>query len=47
MLTCMCMQGGTYAGNAVACAAAIAVTEAFVEEKVLENVQERYAFIRC
>ncbi|EKM54547.1 uncharacterized protein PHACADRAFT_258470 [Phanerochaete carnosa HHB-10118-sp] len=33
--------GGTYAGNAVACAAAVAVADAFKEEKVLENVQAR------
>ncbi len=33
-------KGGTYAGNAVSCAA-VAVTEAFAEEKILENVQAR------
>lgn len=36
-------MGGTYAGNAVACAAAVAVADAFKEEKILENVQARYA----
>ncbi|KAG8901226.1 hypothetical protein FRB99_005467 [Tulasnella sp. 403] len=34
-------MGGTYAGNAVSCAAAVAVTEVFAEEKILENVQAR------
>ncbi|KAH7916583.1 acetylornithine aminotransferase [Hygrophoropsis aurantiaca] len=34
-------MGGTYAGNAVSCAAAVAVTNAFREEKVLENVDAR------
>ena len=34
-------MGGTYAGNAVACAAATAVIKAFEEEKVLENVAAR------
>lgn len=34
-------MGGTYAGNAVACAAAKAVIEVFREEKVLENVAVR------
>ena len=34
-------QGGTYAGNAVACAAAVAVADVFKEEKILENVQAR------
>ncbi|KZV81896.1 hypothetical protein EXIGLDRAFT_657720 [Exidia glandulosa HHB12029] len=33
--------GGTYAGNAVACAAAVAVADAFKEERILENVQAR------
>ncbi|KAH9942497.1 acetylornithine aminotransferase [Epithele typhae] len=36
-------MGGTYAGNAVACAAAVAVVDAMKEEKVLENVAERSA----
>ncbi|KAL1673513.1 pyridoxal phosphate-dependent transferase [Schizophyllum commune] len=35
-----CM-GGTYAGNAVSCAASIAVCDAIKEEKVLENVEAR------
>ncbi|KWU45578.1 hypothetical protein RHOSPDRAFT_28732 [Rhodotorula sp. JG-1b] len=34
-------QGGTYGGNAVACAAGVAVQRAFKEEKVLENVAAR------
>lgn len=34
-------MGGTYAGNAVACAAAKAVIEVFREEKVLDNVAAR------
>lgn len=34
-------MGGTYAGNAVSCAAAIAVAKAFKEEKILENVKVR------
>jgi 4-aminobutyrate aminotransferase-like enzyme len=34
-------QGGTYGGNAVACAAGVAVQEAFANEGVLENVEER------
>ncbi|KAF8992548.1 acetylornithine aminotransferase [Cyathus striatus] len=34
-------MGGTYAGNAVSCAAATAVVDAFHEEKILENVQAR------
>jgi len=34
-------MGGTYAGNAVSCAAAVAVIDAFAEEKVLQNVQSR------
>ena len=38
-------MGGTYAGNAVACAAAVAVADAFKEEKILENVQARYVNI--
>lgn len=35
-------QGGTYAGNPVSCAAAVAVAEVFEEEKVLDNVNARY-----
>ncbi|KAF5372509.1 hypothetical protein D9758_005194 [Tetrapyrgos nigripes] len=34
-------MGGTYAGNAVACAAAVAVADAIKEEKILDNVNER------
>ncbi|PMD47079.1 aminotransferase class-III [Hyaloscypha variabilis F] len=34
-------MGGTYGGNAVACAAAVAVAKAFQEEKILENVNTR------
>ncbi|PVH74115.1 4-aminobutyrate aminotransferase [Cadophora sp. DSE1049] len=34
-------MGGTYAGNAVSCAAGVAVAKAFKEEKVLENVEAR------
>lgn len=34
-------MGGTYAGNAVACAAALATIKAFHEEKILENVAAR------
>lgn len=34
-------MGGTYAGNAVACAAAKAVIEAFRDEKILDNVAAR------
>jgi len=34
-------MGGTYAGNAVACAAGIAVADAIKEENILENVQQR------
>jgi 4-aminobutyrate aminotransferase len=34
-------QGGTYGGNAVACAAAIATLEVIQEEGLLQNAQER------
>ncbi|KAG7007469.1 5-aminovalerate aminotransferase davT [Physcia stellaris] len=34
-------MGGTYAGNAVSCAAAVAVAKAFQEERILENVAAR------
>jgi 4-aminobutyrate aminotransferase len=34
-------MGGTYAGNAVACAAAIATIKVFHEEKILDNVAAR------
>lgn len=36
-------MGGTYAGNAVACAAGVAVAKAFEDEKILENVNVRGA----
>ncbi|KAJ3716654.1 acetylornithine aminotransferase [Lentinula raphanica] len=42
-------MGGTYAGNAVSCAAACAVVDAFREENILQNVkarsQELFAFL--
>ncbi|KAG6809635.1 hypothetical protein H0H92_015449 [Tricholoma furcatifolium] len=34
-------MGGTYAGNAVSCAAAVAVADAFKQENILSNVQAR------
>jgi len=34
-------MGGTYAGNAVACAAGVAVAKVFKEEKILENANAR------
>jgi 4-aminobutyrate aminotransferase len=34
-------MGGTYAGNAVSCAAAVATLEVFQKENILQNVQER------
>jgi 4-aminobutyrate aminotransferase len=39
-------MGGTYAGNAVSCAAGVAVAKAFKEEKILENVKARGAELR-
>ncbi|KAH7069319.1 4-aminobutyrate aminotransferas-like protein [Paraphoma chrysanthemicola] len=43
-------MGGTYAGNAVACAAAKAVIEVFREDKILDNVAARseqlFGFLR-
>lgn len=39
-------MGGTYAGNAVSCAAGIAVAKAFKEEKILENVNKRGAELK-
>ena len=36
-------MGGTYAGNAVSCAAGVAVAKAFQEERILENVNSRGA----
>lgn len=35
-------MGGTYAGNAVSCAAAVATAEVLQEENILENVNARY-----
>lgn len=35
------VQGGTYGGNAVACAAAVATIDILREEGVLDNVQQR------
>ena len=40
-------MGGTYAGNAVSCAAGGAVAKAFQEERVLENVNARGAELRA
>ncbi|CAI5734516.1 unnamed protein product [Hyaloperonospora brassicae] len=40
-------MGGTYAGNAVACAAAIATQEVIAEENVLENTRARGAQLRA
>ena len=34
-------MGGTYAGNAVSCAAAVASAEVMKEENILENVNAR------
>jgi 4-aminobutyrate aminotransferase len=34
-------MGGTYAGNAVSCAAGVAVAKAFRDEEILENVNVR------
>jgi 4-aminobutyrate aminotransferase len=39
-------MGGTYAGNAVSCAAGVAVAKAFQDEKILENVNARGAELR-
>lgn len=41
MLTAAGSQGGTYAGNAVSCAAACAVADVFKEEHILDNVNAR------
>ncbi len=44
-------MGGTYAGNAVSCAAASAVLDVFREEKILDNVAQRseqiFGFLRA
>jgi len=37
-------MGGTYAGNAVACAAAVAVNDVMKKENILANVHARYVF---
>jgi adenosylmethionine-8-amino-7-oxononanoate aminotransferase len=34
-------QGGTYAGNPVSCAAAVACMDVMREEKILDNVKAR------
>jgi len=34
-------MGGTYAGNVVSCAAAVATFDVFKEENILQNVKER------
>ena len=39
-------MGGTYAGNAVSCAAAVAVAKAFQDEDVLHNVNARGAELK-
>ncbi|KAI4268772.1 MAG: hypothetical protein L6R38_007723 [Xanthoria sp. 2 TBL-2021] len=40
-------MGGTYAGNAVSCAAGVAVAKAFQDEKILENVNARGAELKA
>ena len=40
-------MGGTYAGNAVSCAAGVAVAKAFEDEGILENVNKRGAELRA
>lgn len=40
-------MGGTYAGNAVSCAAGVAVADAFAQEKVLDNANARGAELRA
>ncbi|KAI4231293.1 MAG: hypothetical protein L6R40_007778 [Gallowayella cf. fulva] len=39
-------MGGTYAGNAVSCAAGVAVAKAFQDERILENVNARGAELK-
>lgn len=39
------IQGGTYAGNAVSCAAAVAVADVMREENILLNVQARFVVL--
>lgn len=38
-------MGGTYAGNAVSCAAGVACAQVMKEEKILDNVQARCAIL--
>ena len=40
-------MGGTYAGNAVSCAAGVAVAKAFRDERILDNVNARGAELRA
>ncbi|KAF2430471.1 4-aminobutyrate aminotransferase [Tothia fuscella] len=40
-------MGGTYAGNAVSCAAGVAVAKAFKDEKILDNVTARGAELKA
>lgn len=40
-------MGGTYAGNAVSCAAGVAVAKAFKDEKILENANARGAELKA
>jgi len=40
-------MGGTYAGNAVSCAAGVAVAKTFKEEKILDNVNARGKELRA
>ncbi len=40
-------MGGTYAGNAVSCAAAVASADVMKEEKILENVDARCVPTAC
>ena len=39
-------MGGTYAGNAVSCAAALAVAQTFHSERILDNVNRRGAELK-
>jgi 4-aminobutyrate aminotransferase-like enzyme len=39
-------MGGTYGGNSVSCAAALAVLDIFQEEKILENVKRSETIVR-
>lgn len=40
-------MGGTYAGNAVSCAAGVAVAKTFEDERILENVNARGAELKA